>query len=757
MDSSRLYFNGIDGTTGMYGLSPITVEDLSEHILALHAYAVASTRQQEQERALLEKMLQQQNVDKIVGIVRLLAESNMEDVPRETAWHQYWVRKLAQEIAALLPGEEYRQPAGLANLAARLSVDATEKTVSIIELLASTTSWSSEERARKLEALLLREPSSTPEAEGLQAQVQRHFKSTWQAMRKELGRARGVEGLQQDRTAQRVWLRTFIRDLRTLPVDALNLNLSRRLSPGNLLSQVLAQQAGAGSLRSHQLEELCHEAEAQPRDAPWNSLVDLLHRRLDALLETEGQGILWSELLAVLDKWLESIFRNTPLAVRGVVEGIDATDIAQAGWGVIFPWQDPPPPGKIPLAEIRQALEPLLKLRQAQADEYFRIYEKGAGYRPQETAQEFLERHGSSAYNAVDPKKVPYYLLIVGSPQAVPFHFQVQLDVQYAVGRIDFDTVEDYACYARSVVAAETGALELAPTAVFFGVQNQDDRASEQTSNHLVTPLYRHIEQRCAIRWKVDVVRNEEARKDRLVRLMGRNETPAFLFVACHGMEFPKDDAQGRQVPHQGALLCQDWGGPLAERGEIPATRYLAGEDLGNEVNLLGLIGFFFACYSAGTPLFDEYYERDFRESGRTIADRPFTAALPKAMLSRPKGGALAVVGHVERAWGTSYLGRRESEQIAHFESAIERLLMGYPVGWAMEYFNGRYAAVSSELTSVLQPSFGRKPADLYEVAELWTANNDARGYIVIGDPAVRLRVAKSGETATGRPDLSMF
>jgi hypothetical protein len=199
-------------------------------------------------------------------------------------------------------------------------------------------------------------------------------------------------------------------------------------------------------------------------------------------------------------------------------------------------------------------------------------------------------------------------------------------------------------------------------------------------------------------------------------------------------------------------LLCQDWPGPNAWRGEIPHDYFLAGDDLTSDANLLGTIAFFFACFSGGTPLYDEFSKQAFKTKREVMAEHPFVAALPKAMLSLSKGGALAVVAHVERAWGTSFLGPRQTEQIVVFESALERLLKGHRVGSAMDYFNARHAALAAELCQQLESiEFGMR-YDPYELAGLWTANNDARGYVVIGDPAVRLQVDTSGQPSAARP-----
>jgi Peptidase family C25 len=416
----------------------------------------------------------------------------------------------------------------------------------------------------------------------------------------------------------------------------------------------------------------------------------------------------------------------------GVVEGVDPNDLSQAGWAIVFP------PGVDPA--VRDALKPLVEHRREQAsavsERRFREFADADGYRPGESSREFLIRSGAAPGQPANPEKVPYYLLLVGDPETIPYRVQYQLDVTYAVGRLSFDTPEEYARYAQAVVQSEMGGPRRR-MAAFFGTRNHDDKATAMSADHLVAPLSQALATELP-GWTYRTTTGDQATKTALAGLMSGPDTPALLFSASHGMGFPNGDP--RQEAHQGSPLCQDWPGPLGWRKAIPPDFYFSAEDVGDDADVSGLVAFLFACYGAGTPKTDDFAQAALGASA-VIAPRAFVGRLPQRLLAHPKGGALAVIGHVERAWGYSFMWPRAGEQLEVFQSTLASVMKGATIGMAIEYFNDRYAALTTELEDEKQTlEYGGTP-DPMGISGLWTARNDARNYVILGDPAVRLNV----------------
>lgn len=440
----------------------------------------------------------------------------------------------------------------------------------------------------------------------------------------------------------------------------------------------------------------------------------------------------------------------------GVVTGIDPTTVQSAGWGVIFARDADP--------AVREALTPLLRHRQQQAGARYREYTGESGYQPGESKARFLARHGA-APGAADPDVVPYYLLLVGSPEAIPFSFQYQLDVQYAVGRLFFDTLPAYERYARNVLAVEETGTPRDRRVQLFGVRNPDDEATRLCDELLVTPLRRSLTRALsqparnphALTARADA--GPDATQARLLTHLGTAGGPALLFSASHGVEYPCGDA--RQLAQQGALVCAEWPGPgYRADGGLPPGFFVSGEHVPTDADARGLISFHFGCFGAGTPRLDEFSRQAFAPQ-EAIAPHAFLGGLPMRLLSLPRG-ALAAIAHVDRAWSHSFAWQETGTPVSaetaalngDFHSALERIAQGLPVGFAMEYFGQRYAELATMLSDELDTIELGGRCDPMALAALWTAHSDARGYVVLGDPAARLvfRDATDGQPVPATP-----
>jgi hypothetical protein len=419
------------------------------------------------------------------------------------------------------------------------------------------------------------------------------------------------------------------------------------------------------------------------------------------------------------------------LAHLGVKEGVDPKRLDESGWGIVFA-QDADP-------AIKEALAPLLQHRESQAGERYRLYEGDDGYRSGESKSAFLARSPRKmGPGCADPEKVPYYLLICASPEKIPYRFQNQLDVQFAVGRIHFPTLADYAAYANSVVAAETGRVLRERRGTLFCVTNPADPSTHALRRRLMDPLREGSWARSR-GWQFDFLEGRDARKQRLAELLTSSRAPTLLLASAHGVRFPYPEA--RAMTEQGALLCDDWPGPNDWSGPIPADFYFSARDLDPGADLTGLIAFLFASYGAGTPASDV---QALADAGTTphLTQGPFVAGLATRMLCQPSGGALAVAAPIGPMLGYSSLDWIGSiAQGAVFESAMLRLIDGHPIGSALEYLSERYAELATVYSDQIEEiEFGLR-VDPSELVGLWAHLHDSGNFAVVGDPAVRLPI----------------
>jgi hypothetical protein len=414
----------------------------------------------------------------------------------------------------------------------------------------------------------------------------------------------------------------------------------------------------------------------------------------------------------------------------------DPMDLSQTGWGVLFASDADP--------AIIEALQPLLDLRhdQVNSEQLFKVFAgPQQGVRPRQTAASWAAARGVSLGAPVRPRAgVPFYLLIVGSPDRIPFEFSALFDLQWAVGRLWFDDVAGFAAYASKVVDYEKG---LAPAqkkrAALWMTRNPLDLATALLAGAVGAdflgqlPDTQPLGQRQGFSVSASIG-DGQATKDRLSAILhgtAPEGAPAVLFAGSHGAEWSIADPVIQRA-RQGALVTQEW-----TRGQpLQPTQYFAAADLAANAQVHGLMAFLFACFAGGCPTTDSYV---FTDAGAPIelAPSPFVAALPQRLLTQ---GALAVIGHVDRAFSYAFENVEGTPQVQLLRTPLELLMKGQRVGLAVDALNSQWASLAAQLGVALGGNRpGPNTAPL--IANLFVARDDARNYLVLGDPAVCLRV----------------
>jgi hypothetical protein len=343
-----------------------------------------------------------------------------------------------------------------------------------------------------------------------------------------------------------------------------------------------------------------------------------------------------------------------------------------------------------------------------------------------------------SNYSTLGGERPPHYVLIVGGPDQVPFHFQALLDAIASVGRVTFDTVDELRAYVDKLIRLETAAAPVTNRhAIVFATEEGDDDATVFSRRYLAQPLEEHMRARCGC--TTTLVAGAQATKARLAAAL-EEQRPALVYTATHGIGAP-DDSLEVQKSINGALCCHPAGGDdLWSAADVPVDRPF----------LEGSVFFQFACYGYGTPAESDYMH--WLGEPQLNAKQNFVAALPKRLLAHPRG-PIIYIGHLDLAWLDGFddpdaphpVGPRHP-RIEPFVFAVTELLRVQPAGLAMANMNARYNIENVRLTNIYDRLQRRRlewtPEVRRRLGDAFILRSDAQNYLVFGDPAARLRIA---------------
>lgn len=443
-------------------------------------------------------------------------------------------------------------------------------------------------------------------------------------------------------------------------------------------------------------------------------------------------------LRAALATNSSSLGRQTKLATRGfalrdeVVRRVeDLGDARAAGWTFVVAAKDPR------RDEIIQLMKPLAEHRGMENPAEPLIFDDQGEDSWGDWIQDYYWGR------ALEGKKVPKYVLLVGEPDYMPFGFHSLLDAVANVGRIEFDDPSQLEAYVKKIIRLETAAEPVVnPEAVVFATDGGLQDPTYYSRKYMATPLAAHVAKKPGI--EVKTLFGADATKTKLKATL-QGARPALVYTASHGLGLT-GQPMAEQRRYNGAICCQT-------SGELTLSDLFCADDVpANEPFLEGAVFFQFACFGLATPRMSETrHWLPPKFVPETYAEKDFTSALPKRLLAHPRG-PIAYFGHLDAAFMHAFTDatspdilERWHTRMEPFVTAVDRLLSVDPSALAMQSMNDRFSICNAVLTTTYDRVQRKSLTWTQEVTarflDTWILRNDAKNYMVFGDPAARLRI----------------
>ena len=477
---------------------------------------------------------------------------------------------------------------------------------------------------------------------------------------------------------------------------------------------------------------------------------------IDLLLVRHG------ERHPVLEQSLPSLAGADGFIERQIVEdGIMRNDMAdpqsleKQGWGIVVTDDKNGD-------ELLGAIADLRAVRTAQQGRDAKVYRVAAGMNAESAARWKRDVYWDSN---VSREERPKYLLILGDLDGVSLEFQQMIAADTYTGRLAFNNLQGYTDYVKKVLQWEKEPSAQASSRAMFYTVRDGTPATATGARKLVSPLVDSCAriQKDATSHISDIVEipHEYGSPDPIAAMLQRvsDPRPGLFFSVSHGLGPPRGgfDSSDERRALQGAM-CFDNG------------KVLTGADLEGQPFLPGGVWFMLSCYGGATPAASAYQRwlkvlrqnNAYRDSADAVleglprsGERPFVAAIPRAVLANPQG-PLAVIAHADLAWSCAFDEMSSSQNHAErFEGLVAGTLQANRIGTAFHDLYRFFTEMNNELSTRYDSDTESKERDwIVERSRLWMVRNDLAGYMLLGDPAVRLPLAGTGSNvAVGKTE----
>ncbi len=159
-------------------------------------------------------------------------------------------------------------------------------------------------------------------------------------------------------------------------------------------------------------------------------------------------------------------------------------------------------------------------------------------------------------------------------PQPLPFLFQAFLQTGSAVGRLDFDSVDDLAAYAEKVVRIETAAEPVATdSALFFAPEGGPLDPTHYSRRFMAEPLMEQVE--TEIGFAVEGLLGDAATKAALVKALGTSKAASGVCDGRPEQPVRQGECEARECrgSHQAGNADADTGGRGADNERVPLPK----------------------------------------------------------------------------------------------------------------------------------------------------------------------------------------